>query len=713
MKKCKHFIFFVACFITGVVYAQNPIDEEKVKKAVVLMQKMMTDPGQMQTVMTELQALKLNSAENKEAQTRMQNTAIKQAGEIKKQVTATGGITEKQITEFKENKDRIVPLKDAERINAVLKRDLSDAEINKFCQALHEAVKKEMNPAAVSQAEKIYITLKAKYPAAEMGNAAISCYLANLTQQSIYILGKVCIEDPKDANNLNNYAVLLTNHGVEQGAIPLLNYLNRKFAKSPVVMSNLSLAWLGLGDLKTAEKYADSCIRFFPGNASHAHYAKAIVKEGEGNRQGAIEELKLSLADSYSAEKESLLKKMGGKMKSSDFKKKLPADALGLSKFHFPGFPKSYEAALNSTVEWEIYYKNIKSSIADLEIKTERLRKEYESKTTTDVKEAINFTAQNNGKPSYAFSANNNTNQSWSKFYQLLSDEFTKKEEEMMKEARRLTDKNSKMLDDLDTIVKVQLAKRFEQDAAGQKFTEAEACMAYKTAYDNYMEPANNMFENFHLAYMNHKRKMTNELVYAGKQFMDKEYYEFYASSMKLQFLYSLEMVSYEIPSYALGLPYAEACINVKQKSNANNGLADWNDVNCNNNWEANLGVSTVSTNCSKITLKFDVLIAEGSFSQDLFTGEWTNMSLEIGRGIGSKTITDKLGMEIGGVGVEVGAFIEIDRTGISDFGVKGKAGLEGGRLSLAGAEGRISIKSGKASFEVKSDLSKAAVSYK
>lgn len=719
----KHFINVLAvcllCFCNS-ASAQKPIDEEKVKKAVLLMQKMMTDPGQMQNVMTEMQALKLNSAENKEAQNRMQSAALKQAGEIKKQVTTTGGITEKQITEFKDNKERIVPLRDDVRINAVLKRDLSDAEMKNYCRAVHEAVKKEMNPAAVSQAEIIYEKLKAKYPStASMGNGAISCYLANLTQQSIYIMGKVCSADASDANNLNNYSALLTNHGVEQGAIPILNYLNKRFAKSPVVMSNISLAWMGLGDLKTAEKFADSCIRFFPGNAAQAHYVKAVVKESEGNRQGAIEELKQSIGESYSAEKVALLKKMGGKLSAADHKKKLPADALGLSRFNFPSLPRSYEAAVNSTLEWETFYKNLESNIKELEIKTERLKKEYDAKATADAKAAIDFAKQKKGS-SYAFAANNNTNQSWNNFYQLLEEEFVKKEEAFMKEARQLTEKNSKMLDELDTIVKVVLAKRFEQDALDKKFTDAEACNAYKEAYDNYMQPANTMFEKYYSSYIDHKRKMTNELVYAGKQFMDKAYYEYYASNSKLQFLYTLQSVSYEIPSYSPGNlgGYAAACINVKTNSFTNNGLANWNDLNCGNKWEMKIPFCGVATDCDKITFKFDVLFAEGSYSENLFTGEWTNMTLEVGAGIGSKKVTDKLGVEIGGAEVEVGGFIEIDRSGISDYGVKGKAAITGGEavpvvgsISLIEAEGKLSLKSGKPSFEVKSDMSKASVS--
>ena len=90
----------------------------------------------------------------------MQQQAVSNAVKIKEEVMSKGGITQKQITTYQENKDRIVPERDDARINAVLKRDLSDAEIKNYCKAVFDAVKKEMNPAAVSQAENIYTKLK-------------------------------------------------------------------------------------------------------------------------------------------------------------------------------------------------------------------------------------------------------------------------------------------------------------------------------------------------------------------------------------------------------------------------------------------------------------------------------------------------------------------------------------------------------------------------
>jgi hypothetical protein len=671
----------------------------------------------------EIEALKLNSAEDKEANKRFEKELMNKASEMKEKVMITGGITEKQITEMNENKDRIVPVRDDARINAVLKRDLSDGELKDFCRAVHEAVKKVMNPAAISQAEAIYSKMKAKYPSTEaMGNGAISCYLYNLTQQSIYIMGKVCSQDAGNANNLNNYAALLTNHGVEQGAIPILNYLHRKYARSPVILSNLSAAWMGLGEFKTAEKYADSCIKFFPGNAAQAHYVKSVVKESEGNRQGAIEELKKSIGESYSSEKANLLKKMGGELNASDYKKTLPADALGLSKFGFPELPKSCEVAVNATQEWDAYNKNIEAAIEEQENKTERLKKEFDEKSIATYNAVMNSVKQKSGKSTYAFAANNNTNRSWDSYFKTLSGEFFKKGEIFKKELARLEAINKKEIKQMD-LAFADVSKRYQNVCGeGQNCPETEICRAYQEVHDQYMLRMNSQYQKYFTEYIDYQRKKTNELVYAGRQFMEKEFYEYYASLSKLQFLGALKTVHYKknYQIYPELGGFSKYCINVKTNPFTNNELANWNDLNCNNRWEMTLPFCGVATDCDKITFKFDVLFAEGSYSEDLFTGEWTNMTLEVGVGIGSKKVTDKLGVEIGGAEVEIVGFIEIDRSGTSDYGGKVKAAITGGEavpvvgsMSLIEAEGKISLKSGKPSFEVKSDMSKASVSYK
>lgn len=687
----KHTIWIALLLPIVISTAAQPgnINEEKVNNAVVLMKKMMSKPDEMQSIYGELQALKLSSAERKEAEKRMQQQALSGAAAVKDAAMKTGGVSEKNIADWKEDKDRIVPVRDDAGINAVLKRNLTDAEIRNYCKVLHEAVKTKLNPIVVTQAEKIYNTYKTKTAAATAkGNIAIGCFLGNLPLQGIYIMGRVCSEENSDANNLNNYAALLTNYGVEQGAIPILNYLNKKYARSPVVLSNLAVAWMGLGDLKTADKYADSCIRFFPGNAAQAHYVKSVVKESEGKRDAAVAELKQSIGENYSAEKESQLKKMGGRLAAKDIKRNIPEDALGLSKFSFPKFPGGYDEDVSSSTEWKIFYSNINERIQEWEVKAAKLRNAFAANASVSGKYF--------------------ENQGWRNTYQLLNEEYAAKDEAMLAELRKLDEKQNSLKEELDAAVK-GLNKKYENDAQDQQFSDNEACSAYKSAYDVYMGAVNPLYERYYASFISFMRKYTNELVYAGKHWMDNAYYEAFAADAKLKFLYALKSVNYKIPSYApMFGGFGKVCSQQKPNPFNNKWLAKWEDVHCPPEWHVTTGPTSVSTNCNKITIKANLGIGEATYTEDLLTGEWTNMTLEVGKEIGTKDIS---GIE---VGAEGGAFIEIDRQGISDYGVKGKLGAGDGINSLE-AETKVSLKSGKPSFTGKasSGLDPLIVQYK
>lgn len=295
MKQCKWMLCLVF-FLFNNLLAQTPLNEEKVNKAAAIMKKMISNPDQMMSLYQEMQALKLTPAEEKEAQKRAQQEAMKQADEVKEKAIATGGKTEQQIKQVTDENKRIVPLRDDARINSVVKRILTDAEIKTYCNAVHVAVKKGMLPQTIEQAEKIFSQKKIKtINSGDWGKEAIAVYLTNLTQQSLYIMGRICGETNADANTLNNYAALLNGVRMEHGSIPILNYLRTKYGASPPVMNNLAMAWLGLGEFQKAGKIADTVIQRFPGRRGQSHYVKAIIKEGEGDRGGAIKEMEKSL----------------------------------------------------------------------------------------------------------------------------------------------------------------------------------------------------------------------------------------------------------------------------------------------------------------------------------------------------------------------------------------------------------------------------------
>jgi len=42
-------------------------------------------------------------------------------------------------------------------------------------------------------------------------------------------MGKACNDDPTNTDNINNYAAMLSMNSGEHLAIPMLNYLNKKY----------------------------------------------------------------------------------------------------------------------------------------------------------------------------------------------------------------------------------------------------------------------------------------------------------------------------------------------------------------------------------------------------------------------------------------------------------------------------------------------------
>lgn len=702
----KQHLLLLTCLLMAAILlrAQQPVNEEKVKKAVVLQKKMMQNPGEMMAISAELQALKLNSAEDKEVRTRMMKTANEMMTQGKQQAIQMGGVSEQQVKNKMEEASRILPAKDMARINAVLKRTLKEGEIKSFCKVVHEAVKKKLDAKLINQAETFYSTLKAKSPAAaEMGNGAISCYLTNLTQQSVYIMGRVCSEETADANTLNNYAALLTNHGVEEGALPLLNYLNRKHPQDPVVLSNIAMAWLGLGDLKKAGQYADTCIRFFPAWAHQAHYVKSIEKESTGDRQGAAEELKKSAGQVFSAEKESVLRKWGGKLSSSHHQKHLPADALGLSKFVFPSLPVTYQAHINNSEEWKAYYSELDAEIKKLEEKG-RLLSKAENENSMAVAAAMIKKAGN--RSGYYFAAGNNTNLSWWNYFNEIEAEYAFKEEELRKELAELNLLSDSLTEEMYNTIK---AKDTYECGEGQTCPEAEICNIHLSAYNTYMESINRKLEEFYGTYMHFKRKSINERVYAAKYCLDDIPYENYKNSRQSEFLRAMRSIGYKKPALTpMFGGFGPACLNTKLNPFAKKGLQRFEDIHCPPDWKLDIpGGSGVSTHCTKITLTLGFGIGSASYTEDLLTNEWTNMTLEIGKEIGSKDIIGKGEDVLVGANAGAAGYIEIDRQGITDWGVKGTAGLGNDAVGTQG-EVKISLMSGKPSFSAKAEMNGA-----
>ena len=262
--------------------------------------------------------------------------------DIKNIQKSTSGINDAKIKKVVADENRIVPQKDAARINAALAVTISNAEVGSYINKTHLAVVSKLPATDKAKAAEIFqqiIKLKSS-----VANTAVGLWMDGKPTLALYLMGEACKADPANTVNLNNYASFLTTCGAEQKALPILNNLNKRYPKNSSILNNITQAWLGLGDIQRAEKYADSTIRIYAYHPQ-ANMAKCLIEESKGNIPAAIAAAKKAISKSYSTEKENKLKKLGYDLKSDDinWNRPMPQDALGLAKFTWPEYPLNVE----------------------------------------------------------------------------------------------------------------------------------------------------------------------------------------------------------------------------------------------------------------------------------------------------------------------------------------------------------------------------------
>lgn len=739
MKKNLLLTFIGLMLTCCSVLAQQPIDEQKVRKAVVLMQKMMNDPDNMPAIYTELEQLKLTKEEKKEAEKRVQQQMMKQlnmdddmqkkvtekttraqADSLKKEyqrkqtedIQKKTGLDKEYISKRINDLDKTIPDRDAQRINTLPKKILSDAEIKTLLTGFHNNTLSLMPEIDKKKGEELYNELKGRPNATIiMGNVANALWLEGANFLSLYLMSKTCMNDVSNVNNMNNYAACLIAYGCEEIALPVLQNLNRKYPGSGTILNNIAQAWFGLGELKMASQYLDSTLVRFPKH-SQANLTKSLIKEEEGKKEEAIEAVKKSLDEGWSDSKLRRLEKLGYKLRRSDIKHTVPQDPMGLHKFQLPQFPRSYDQALELIHEWDKFKKSCEDEIKKIEAKME-----YASKQQYDNDKGLEIIADGMYKKLHALYSDDD--EGWSRKLEKAADDV----EQAATKLETLKKNTESALDDI--------GKKYENVCGeGQACPEAEICKAYKNVHDQYILQANAIWEQVITNYVNTYRHFFENDVYLYQFSALPHEFEKYKFQTQLKFLGMLADISFLWLgiSYLGGFP--NACENQKNSGLQKfKGLPDFDEMNCSNISELKLIFTEIKTRCNKMTTKFKIdgkltgiaalkdVKLDVSFTEDLrnnvsiLPSEIESATVEIGVKLGGKewelgTTKDELKA---GVKAEAGVIIEIDKTGISDIGVKTSTGLSGSAsnppipgmgekgesVTLAGGEARWSIKAG------------------
>ncbi|MFZ1786426.1 MAG: hypothetical protein WAU23_14570 [Ferruginibacter sp.] len=666
MKKLLCLMISLPLFITGICQSgKKPPAAEK-------------PPTQkeMNEMMKEMQqALDEMSPEDK----RMMDSMGVKMPDMKTIQKNVSGISDAQLKKAYEEENRIVPQKDAARITAALATTLANGEMSAFINKTLQAVLLKLSPAAKSKGAEIYQQTKSLNKSA--ANTAVALWIDGKPTLALYLMGEACKADPANAINLNNYAAFLTMSGAEQLALPILNNLNRHYPKNSSILNNITQAWLGLGDIPRAEKYADSTIRIYAYH-SQANMAKCLIEESKGNIPAAIAAAKKAISKSYSTEKENKLKKLGYDLKSDDINwdRPMPQDALGLGKFNWPEYPLDVEQTKLSEKEWNEYKNECQQKINELNIKQQKAEQEYITQSGLRNQQVIR--ASQNGQyaqliPGYAAKAIKKLGPGVNDVNGNMSFVFTKELEPVTKALQAAGDYEN-ILDEKQNV----LDKKYEDQVGEGRSNPLEAiCKDENAIRTEFLNAANGKLQSAYKSYFNYVRRRSSDLLYYCQYTMWPEQFELTKIMAQIAWLT-------QIKDQRVYFKAKSSWCNSVPKNKKFGQLQNFDDVHCDYVSTMDLGVYKITSSCSNLIGEFD------------FGGVKINLkdNVETGRFSGSAMVGASKGFD-GPAGSEVeaslAALVEWDNTGITDVGAIAGVSANAGGQTIAGADVKVTVNSG------------------
>ncbi len=604
------FLFVLLIFCNNLLPAQPPINEEKVKKAVVLMKKMMDDPAAMQTVYMELEQLKLSSAENKEAQQRMKQQAMGQADAAKKEVEAK---TKQLPASVPQPGNSRVPVRNAQKIAAIPPTPTAPG-LPAHLQKLSKALEAALPPVIKQEALDVYEQLaRESKNAKEMGEGVVGLWLMGHAEHAVIVAGRVCMKDPSLAENINNYAALLNMLDAQQMAVPLLQFLNKQYPGNPTILGNLGQSWYGLGEMNKAAQFLDSAMKIAPWH-SQAHQTKSMIEEQRGNKAAAAEELMASMEAGYTEEKAARLRKLGYGKDNVHWPLHIPQDPLGFNKFSLPPFPYSIEDCKKLSPAWEYHWKQMSDLQHEFAEDMARLQAKADEYEVNALKGKIHAYKRGGLVPDGVgpLSA-----RATAKLSYLLNDKDGGLTYKIKKAEDRLI-ALGQQLHDLDSIRSSSLEKVMKQldcpDGEGSSAAGAvPCCKAIDEITNTWLLASNKLTKEVYEEAIDLYKKLWSAQAYFSQYTMSAPSFE--AAKAQFKYLYAGVLATVR-PAFAGPSVYCDS--KPLREYFKQPPLQNFDDVACKYHSRLEFKFLTIESNCSRMKTSIDLKKFKFSFTEDL-----------------------------------------------------------------------------------------------
>lgn len=607
-------------------------------------------------------------------------------------------VSDKQLADAMDKEDRIVPKRDAARI-AKLPKAISAGQMLSFIQTTNNKAIPLLNSKQKTMAAEVFNLIKQKNNSADyLGNAAINLWMMGYPEMAFYLMGKACEQDATDANNLNNYASMLTMMGAAHLAIPVLDNINLKFPKNNTILNNLGQAWFQLGDMPKAEKYINETLAIYSMH-SQANFTKCLVEESKGKIPAAIVAIKKSIKKGHTPEKESKLQQLGEKPdpKDDNFPQEAKKDPLNLGGFMPPAFPISVMECITLGMEWNDFRGLLNQQINRLEalkkeaaIKSEKfLTKQMEQNQLvmqSSLKEGI-LTGNLSNAPLYAKRAERQLKEVTNTYQRKIIDHMEKLTAFLGGSANEYRKRYEE---------KMKKLQKEDLDQTGEGKPNANFCPQYREASDEYLKAYNSQLQVYFKEYLQIEKDYLNQSTHWRMYTDYPETYDVAKLGAQIAWLKVLKATS----------PYSFISITNyvcdPSRSPRKMALQKFDDVACKYKSVLRLPFGKIVSNCSKTYGEFDADFIKFSLTMDAEKGEsfkeqFIGGTVEVGI---SKSAEKEIGPVKVGASAGATVAVELDGSGLKDvtIGAGVEAGVElngtAGSTS-AGIEARVSLVSG------------------
>lgn len=224
---------------------------------------------------------------------------------------------------------------------------------------------------------------------AQQQSAAIAEFYADRPVQALLIAMQSTLQHPAELVGWNNLAALYTMTGLEHKAIPILLQAMGQLPENAILLNNIGQAYLGLGDLATAENYLQQCLQQDPLHPE-ANRSMGMIRLFQQQAAAATAYFEKELEIAHRRSTLALLKRKGVKIDLSAIRKRrtgIPHEDfftdIGLNKFKLPDLPTAAgqsvswhndHAAYLQSLQAEFYFWTNAGMITD-EIRAEEGRK--------------------------------------------------------------------------------------------------------------------------------------------------------------------------------------------------------------------------------------------------------------------------------------------------------------------------------------------------